>query len=58
MNSLPDIKIYRGIKNPIFNYIQNKKEYCKNVNKLNKKKLTQNNQNSLKTISFSFIKLR
>jgi hypothetical protein len=43
MNSLPDIKIYRGIKNPIFNYIQNKKEYCKNVNKLNKKKLTQNN---------------
>ncbi len=43
MNSLPNIKLYRGIKNPIFNYIQNKKEYCKNINKLNKKKLTKNN---------------
>ncbi len=42
MNTLPNIKVYRGIKNPIFNYIQNKKELCQEVNKINVKKLTQN----------------
>ena len=42
MNTLPNIKIYRGIKNPVFNYIENKKELCKEINTLNKKKLTKN----------------
>lgn len=46
MNTLPNIKIYRGIKNPVFNYAnkvgENKKELCKEINTLNKKKLTKN----------------
>lgn len=42
MNTLLNIKLYRGIKNPVFNYVENKKELCKEINTLNKKKLTQN----------------
>lgn len=44
MNTLPNIKIYRGIKNPVFNYIENKKSKCENVFKVNNKKLFTKNE--------------
>lgn len=54
MNILPNIKIYRGIKNPLFNYIENKKSKCENVFKVNNKKPFTKNEiiNKIETNKF------